>query len=60
MGHLKKAVTLGFADAGRIRASEDLAPLREREDFRALLKDLDAKAPRPNVTSPSPGPGECW
>jgi hypothetical protein len=37
MGWLEKAVAAGYADRASLAADEDLAPLRERPDFQALL-----------------------
>ncbi len=42
---LAKAVKAGFKDADQMKTDSDLAPLREREDFKKLLADLEAKFP---------------
>jgi hypothetical protein len=44
MGVLRRAVAAGFRDAARIRDDRDLAPLRDRADFRMLLMDLSFPA----------------
>src|SRR5262249_39992461 len=41
MGALRQAVAAGFRDARLMQPDDDLAPLRSREDFRALLMDLN-------------------
>src|SRR5262249_592392 len=38
---LRQAVAAGFRNGKWIRHDDDLAPLRSRDDFRALLMDLD-------------------
>jgi hypothetical protein len=40
MEALRRSVAAGFRDANRIRKHADLAPLRAREDFRALVGQL--------------------
>jgi serine/threonine-protein kinase len=40
MDSLRGAASLGFRDAGRLRRDPDLAALRDRADFRALLAEL--------------------
>ncbi|MFO0852091.1 MAG: tetratricopeptide repeat-containing protein kinase family protein [Gemmataceae bacterium] len=47
-GHLRQAARLGFADAARLAADRDLAPLRDRTDFRWLVARLKAKSSKPN------------
>ena len=37
---LKRAITAGWNDAGRTSRDPDLAPLRDRDDFRRLLAEL--------------------
>src|SRR5262249_46412821 len=47
MDSLRGAASLGFRDAGRLRDDPDLAALRDRVDFRALLAELgDRDIPR--------------
>lgn len=41
---LRAAAERGFRDAARIRADQRFAPLRDREDFRKLLSDLERPA----------------
>jgi serine/threonine protein kinase/tetratricopeptide (TPR) repeat protein len=43
VAELRQAVAKGYRDAGRLKSRGDLAGLREREDFRRLVKDLEAK-----------------
>jgi tetratricopeptide (TPR) repeat protein len=40
---LRKAVKAGFRDAAALAKDEDMAPLRERDDFKKLLADLQQK-----------------
>jgi len=40
---LQKAVTAGYKDAAHIKKDKDLDALRDREDFKKLVADLDAK-----------------
>jgi tetratricopeptide (TPR) repeat protein len=49
MGLLRKAVQAGWKDGAHMAKDSDLDPLRDREDFRQLLKELDAKAPAPSA-----------
>jgi serine/threonine-protein kinase len=41
--HLKKALELGYADLDEIRKNPDLAPLRDRPEFKALLAEQEEK-----------------
>jgi serine/threonine protein kinase len=43
MAWLRKSVAVGFADAGHIKQDKDLDALREREDFKKLLAELENK-----------------
>ncbi|MBX7106900.1 MAG: serine/threonine-protein kinase [Gemmataceae bacterium] len=43
---LEKAVAAGFKDVTKLKNDNDLAPLRHRPDFRALVAELEAKYPR--------------
>jgi eukaryotic-like serine/threonine-protein kinase len=42
MGLLKQAVAVGFKDVAQIKGDDDLAPLRDRDDFKKLIADLEA------------------
>ena len=50
MESLGKAVKAGFRDAANMRVDTDLDTLRERDDFKKLLADLEKKLP----TKPAP------
>jgi hypothetical protein len=39
---LRAAVTHGFKDTGRLRKAPDLDPLRDRDDFKKLLADVES------------------
>ena len=41
--HLQEAVKLGFADAGKLSADDDLKPLRADPRFQALLDEIQKK-----------------
>jgi tetratricopeptide (TPR) repeat protein len=43
MDWLRKAVTAGFRDVEHLKRDKDLDVLREREDFKKLISDLQAK-----------------
>jgi tetratricopeptide (TPR) repeat protein len=43
MNWLAQAVAAGFTDVARLDQDKDLDPLRDREDFKKLLADLQAK-----------------
>jgi hypothetical protein len=43
MAWLSQAVAAGFTDAAHMKRDADLDSLREREDFRRLLAELEAK-----------------
>jgi serine/threonine protein kinase/Flp pilus assembly protein TadD len=45
MEFLRKAVNAGFKDAANMAKDTDLDPLREREDFKKLIAELDPSAP---------------
>jgi hypothetical protein len=44
---LREAVRHGFRDAEQLRRDADLAPLRDEDDFRALLAELEQTPARP-------------
>ena len=44
MQWLHKAVQAGYKDAAHMKKDTDLDPLREREDFKKLLAEMEAKA----------------
>jgi serine/threonine-protein kinase len=43
MESLRKAVEHGYKDLAQIKLNKDLDPLRDRDDFKALLAQLEAK-----------------
>jgi tetratricopeptide (TPR) repeat protein len=43
MGWLRKAVDAGFTNAGHMQTDADLSALRERDDFKKLVAELEAK-----------------
>ena len=43
MALLKQAVAKGYKDAAHMKKDKDLDPLREREDFKQLLAELEKK-----------------
>jgi hypothetical protein len=47
MDLLQRAVKAGFKDAAHIAKDTDLDPLRDRDDFKKLLADLEKNQPRP-------------
>ena len=51
---LQKAVKAGFKEAAHMKQHEDLDPLRDRDDFKKLLADLEAKFPPKKETLPPP------
>ena len=38
-----QAVQAGFKDAAHVKKDSDLDPLRDREDFKKLIAELEAK-----------------
>ncbi len=44
MQSLRQALAKGYKDAAQIKKDKDLDPLRQREDFRKLLGELEAKS----------------
>jgi tetratricopeptide (TPR) repeat protein len=52
---MQQAVKAGYKDAAHLKADADLAPLRDRDDFRTLVADLEAKfPPKKPETLPAP------
>ncbi len=51
---LTKATKSGFKDVARLKADKQLDPLRDRDDFKALLADLEKRFPRPLAPPPRP------
>jgi tetratricopeptide (TPR) repeat protein len=49
MGWLQKAVAAGYQDLGQIKKDTDLDALRDREDFKKLISDLEAKLATENM-----------
>jgi hypothetical protein len=45
MDWLKRAVAAGYNDAAHMKKDKDLDALRDREDFKKLLAELEGKAP---------------
>ena len=43
MAWLKQSVTAGFKDALRLQKEEDLAAVRDREDFKTLVATLEKR-----------------
>jgi hypothetical protein len=43
MKMLQGAVATGFKDIEHLKKDDDLKPLREREDFKKLVKELEEK-----------------
>jgi len=44
MDWLQQAVAAGYKDVAHMKKDTDLDPLREREDFKKLMAELEAKA----------------
>jgi len=50
LGH---AVAMGYRNANQLRIESAFDSLRDREDFKKLMKELDATAPKtPEVARP--------
>jgi hypothetical protein len=45
MAWLQKAVAAEYKDVAHMKKDSDLDPLREREDFQALVKEMEEKQP---------------
>jgi serine/threonine protein kinase len=46
---LRKAANAGYNDAGHMKQDSDLDPLRSREDFKLLLREIEAKKSAPKT-----------
>ena len=55
---LQKAIKAGYADFANMKKDTDLDPLREREDFKKLLAELEKKFPPMKEVAPTPKPME--
>ncbi len=53
MQWLQKAVQAGYKDAAHMKKDTDLDPLREREDFKKLVAELEKKLLPPKKTDPT-------
>ena len=51
---LRDAVGKGYKDAAHMKEDTDLDPLRQREDFKKLLAELEVKQKAPQGKSPPP------
>ena len=54
MQWLQKVVQAGYKDAAHIKKDTDLDPLRDREDYKKLVADLEAKVPPKREGVPPP------
>ena len=54
MEMLQKAVKAGYKEAAHMKADPDLDPLRDRDDFKKLLAELEAKFPPKREVLPAP------
>ncbi len=52
MQFLHKAVQAGYKDAAHMKQDTDLDPLRDRDDFKKLLAELEQKFPPPKKPDP--------
>ena len=52
MQWLTLACAAGYRDAAHMKRDPDLDPLREREDFKKLIAELEKKFPPPEVAPP--------
>ena len=43
MKHLQAAIKMGYKDAAHLKKTPDLDPLRQREDFKKLLAEMEGK-----------------
>ena len=61
MEFLQRAVKVGYKDVDRLKRDPELGPLRDRDDFRKLLADLEKKSapkakPAPRFAARLAGP----
>ena len=54
MDSLRKAVSAGYKNAAHMKKDTDLDSLRDRDDFKKLMADLEAKAPKALEVAPPP------
>ncbi|MGH7179877.1 MAG: TPR end-of-group domain-containing protein, partial [Tepidisphaeraceae bacterium] len=53
MAWLRQAVAAGYGDAAQIEKDSDLDALRDRDDFKTLLLELQSQIEKTKTTSPS-------
>jgi serine/threonine protein kinase/tetratricopeptide (TPR) repeat protein len=53
---LRKAIRAGYKDVAHMKVDTDLEPLRDREDFKQLIADLEKKYPPKLELAPAPRP----
>ncbi len=53
---LREAVSKGFKDVPHMKKDTDLDPLRQREDFQKLVKELSAKPAAGDQANPEKPP----
>ena len=44
---MKQAIAKGYKNAAHMKRDKDLDPLRQRDDFKKLLTELEAMAEKP-------------
>jgi serine/threonine protein kinase/tetratricopeptide (TPR) repeat protein len=54
MEMLQRAVKAGYKDVKQLRTDKDLDPLRDRDDFKKLLAELESKCSLKTETTPAP------
>ncbi len=54
VGLLTEATKKGFKDASRLKADKQFDPLRDRDDFKKLLAELEKDAPTAKEPAPKP------
>ena len=52
---LRTAIAKGYKNAAHMKKDKNLDPLRQREDFKKLLGELEVKAKEPAAKPPQPG-----